>query len=365
MHAGVCSQIGQNEDRARRNAVLILVEAEMTERQKKRRESILELIQIGMAPNDIKEQVGCCLTLVYLVAKDNGIDITHTVYKNDLPDAIKEKMIADAESGMSSETISERYNVTRNMAKEICRGHFARVYDIDNAKAKIDERLPGFEYVGNFTGSDGECDIRCKTCGTVKHVKSQAIRHGSARCAVCFERERAERNNRKIAEIEERRKQREDQKRQTILRREEKKRQERLDHISVFSCEVCGAMFLADDRHKNRFCSDACARRSRNKQKELNRRIKIENQMVNRDISLERLYQRDGGICYLCGRVCDWNDREVVDGIVICGDTYPSIDHFIPLSKKGKHSWMNVKLACRKCNSNKRDSLIGIDREHA
>ena len=294
--------------------------------------------------------------------------------KKDLSEEQIKEIRAFYREGHTAGEVGDRFDISIHVAKKLCKGQRSwrlnqyscpNFDNVANIKNKIAERLPKFEYVGNYTGSEATCDIRCKECGTVRTASSVAIRHGSLRCVACYERELAERNKRKIAEAEERKKQREEQKRQTILRREEKKKQERLDHISVFSCEVCGAMFLADDRHKNRFCGDVCARRSRNKQKELNRRIKIENQMVDRDISLERLYQRDGGICYLCGRVCDWNDREVVDGTVICGDTYPSIDHFVPLSKNGKHSWANVKLACRKCNSNKRDSLIEIDKKRA
>lgn len=350
----------------------------MTKQEREQqRDGILALIQKGVLPKDISAQVGCCLSLVYLVAKDNGINITRTIAKKNLPADMIDSMKRDAASGMSSKEIGERYHIPASSVKEICRGCFAKknqwgkIGTLDEGRVAntISERLPNWEYAGNYTGTDGKCDIRCRTCGTIKTVKSVAIRHGSARCSVCFERERIEREELKRAEIEKRKAQRraelERQKQQTVLRREDKKKQERLDHISVFSCEVCGAMFLADDRRRNRFCSDACNRRAENKRRDVNRRIKISAQMVDHDISLERLYQRDGGICYLCGRVCDWNDREVVDGTVICGNTYPSIDHFIPLSKNGKHSWANVKLACRKCNTNKGDKLVEIDKKRA
>ena len=75
----------------------------------------------------------------------------------------------------------------------------------------------------------------------------------------------------------------------------------------------CGAMFLYDDRTHQKYCSKQCARRLRQKKKEVIRRIRTKAQMVDNDITLEKLYQRDGGICYLCGRVCDWNDRVVID----------------------------------------------------
>lgn len=347
--------------------------------QKQQREYILELIRNGMAPKDIVDQVGCGLSSVYVIANRNGITINQNnrVMKKNLPDALVDAMRFDAASGMTKIEIGNKYNIPASAAKEICNGYFVKknqwgvhgTLDERRVANTIAERLPRWEYAGNYTGTDGECDIRCKTCGTVKHIKSQAIRHRSARCSVCFERERAEREERRKIEREaerqireaQRQKELEIQRQEAILRRKEREKRERLEHTAVFTCEGCGSMFLADDRRLNKYCSDKCKTRAYNKRKDISRRIKIKQQMVDSDISLERLYQRDGGICYLCGRVCDWNDREVVDGTIICGDTYPSIEHIIPLSKNGKHAWVNVKLACRRCNSFKSDKLIELN----
>lgn len=284
--------------------------------------------------------------------------------------------------GHAATEVSKVFNISIHTAKGLCEGcrswrlnqYSCSTFDnVSNIKAKIADRLPNWEYAGNYTGTDGKCDIRCKTCGTVKTVCSVAIRHGSARCPVCYDRERAECEERKKIEREAERQRREEQRQialeiqrqETIRRKEEQKRQDRLDHTAVYTCETCGGMFLADDRKKHRFCGDKCKKKARNKSKEWSRRIMLDKQMVDRDISLERLYQRDGGICYLCGNVCDWNDKKTVDGTIICGDNYPSIEHVIPLSKNGKHSWANVRLACRKCNTYKGDRLIADDKRLA
>ena len=74
------------------------------------------------------------------------------------------------------------------------------------------------------------------------------------------------------------------------------------------------------------------------------------------DISLEKLFKRDHGTCYLCGMVCDWLDGEDRNGMFVAGVHYPSIDHVVPVAKGGTHTWDNVKLACRGCNTKKRDS---------
>ena len=38
-----------------------------------------------------------------------------------------------------------------------------------------------------------------------------------------------------------------------------------------------------------------------------------------------------------------------------------TIDHVVPLSKGGEHSWENVVLACRSCNSRKGTKLLGLE----
>ena len=73
------------------------------------------------------------------------------------------------------------------------------------------------------------------------------------------------------------------------------------------------------------------------------------------DITLKRLYDRDGGICKLCGRLCDWDDMTIENGVTIVGNNYPSIDHITPISKGGSHTWDNVQLVHKICNSIKRD----------
>jgi 5-methylcytosine-specific restriction endonuclease McrA len=41
-----------------------------------------------------------------------------------------------------------------------------------------------------------------------------------------------------------------------------------------------------------------------------------------------------------------------------CGVTAESIDHVVPRSKGGEHTWENVVAACRPCNVRKRDRLL-------
>lgn len=71
----------------------------------------------------------------------------------------------------------------------------------------------------------------------------------------------------------------------------------------------------------------------------------------DKDVTLKKVIQRDNGICQICGRPVDIEDK----GDRCVGALYPSIDHIIPLSKGGGHTWDNVQLAHMICNSIKCD----------
>lgn len=133
------------------------------------------------------------------------------------------------------------------------------------------------------------------------------------------------------------------------IRETEKKAKKEANHRFV-ECAVCGSTFETyNPRQKT--CSKACSKKYSYARKD--RRIPQE-QMVDKDITLEALYRRDSGVCYLCGEKCDWNDRD----LFAVRDKYPTIDHIIPISRGGLHSWDNVRLAHFKCNLDKSDDII-------
>lgn len=113
-------------------------------------------------------------------------------------------------------------------------------------------------------------------------------------------------------------------------------------------CVICGKLFTTTRPHKIT-CSTNCRRKLRNRRNE----IRLEGKVVDADITLEKLFNRDAGKCYLCGEQCDWSDRaENVTGM-----RYPSIEHVVPISRGGVHSWENVKLAHFGCNIRKSSKL--------
>ena len=108
-------------------------------------------------------------------------------------------------------------------------------------------------------------------------------------------------------------------------------------------CKECSKWFSSTN-NRLIFCSSVCGKKYRNREKETLRRKRIkQNGKVDWKISIERLMKRDKNICYLCGDCVDIN-------LDPNHNYYPSIEHVIPVSKGGTHTWDNVKLAHRKCN---------------
>lgn len=143
-------------------------------------------------------------------------------------------------------------------------------------------------------------------------------------------------------------------------RRKELKRQQQ--RIKDKKCSVCGKLFKGNGNEY--FCSSDCRILHRKRQKSLERVSKrFAGMDIDKTVTLDSLIKRDNNICYICGEVCDSNDFTIINGYTICGNKYPSIDHVIPASKGGTHTWDNVKLAHRICNSYKCDSLYKENKE--
>ena len=127
-------------------------------------------------------------------------------------------------------------------------------------------------------------------------------------------------------------------------------------------CKYCGTPFLTQYKKSKNFCSDECKHKQSHymsKLAEKRRNGKITNlDRMDYDITLPLVFNKDEGICKICGKPCDYDDYVVKNDVVIVGKNYPSIDHIIPISKGGSHTWDNVQLAHKYCNSIKSDKNI-------
>ena len=70
-------------------------------------------------------------------------------------------------------------------------------------------------------------------------------------------------------------------------------------------------------------------------------------------VTLKRVREKYSDICQICGKLVD--DTDIENGHI--KRMYPTIDHIIPLSKGGTHTWDNVQLAHMSCNAGKCDKV--------
>jgi len=117
----------------------------------------------------------------------------------------------------------------------------------------------------------------------------------------------------------------------------------------IFICRNCGRTVGGEIVPKNKeFCSYECQKRYYSRIGKMKRREQM-NRLFVEGVSFEEIYERDKGICQICGRPVDINLQYI--------DKYsPTIDHKVPLSKGGLHEKTNCQLAHRYCNSLKGDN---------
>ena len=328
-----------------------------------REQKVLEMLDAGYSAKDIARELGYGgTTSIYRIAQKAGISVEWKKQQMAERDGAMRKYKAE---GHTHEEVAERFGVSKAISCKACKGVAPQTTDPEYLRSKSEEQHrktlanreakavslienAGFVYVGGFTNTDGSVTIMCPDCGYEFERSMITFRHHVTvicpRCREIAEEEKKKATEERRAQFEAERKERERRK----IEEAEIKYQSR-----IHECPVCGALTA-----RPVYCSKRCANKAANATHEAKRRAKIKSVLVDKDITLQRLYKRDHGTCYLCGEACDWNDKEERNGTIICGDIYPSIDHVIPLAKGGLHSWENVKLAHRKCNTEKNDRLL-------
>lgn len=119
------------------------------------------------------------------------------------------------------------------------------------------------------------------------------------------------------------------------------------------TCVKCGKSYRRRNKEQ-KYCSQRCfhgppdpRRNQRNCAAKAARKRKAFVELVDP----MTLFERDRWICHLCKRKV----RKDLPGSHLDG---PTIDHIIPLSKGGEHSYANTALAHRKCNCLKGDRAV-------
>jgi len=213
------------------------------------------------------------------------------------------------------------------------------------------------EYVSGYTNSESVITVRCLSCGELLSRSAQVARknkqltcNGCARIAGQQERDKREllRIKKKTDKL---------QHKKNIREEEGVRRIERLKGLEGKTCNECGNMYNALIISQ-KYCSVKCGDRHSRRVKEISRRHQLrKNGKINWDITLDKIITRDNNVCHICKRACNKNDHTIDDnGNFITGNSYPSIDHLLPVTKGGTHTWGNVKLAHMYCNTLKNNN---------
>ena len=237
----------------------------------------------------------------------------------------------------------------------------------------------GFWYVGGYDGRDSAITIRCRKCWRTfertydTHFKKRLRTIGSEAitCPHCVaDAKRREEEKQRYRELAKKHDQ------EVRRRRQELKTQKRLNEKHF--CKECGCEYtLASYAQKEKvdvahmsstsYCSSKCRRKfeSRNRRKynqthgKHSKRCDKYQVEFDPTVNLDTLIEKVGERCALCGGLCNKNDYKIKNGVYLFGDTYPSIDHIVPLSKGVKgHTWDNVQVAHRRCNSKKGTKVV-------
>lgn len=254
-------------------------------------------------------------------------------------------------AGHSSIECAEKFNITKAMVQNFAKKHCV------SGGMSLQER-------GEFAKAAQE-----KACAaSAKAARERAkIRHNDKR----IRREWRDLNNeldnwrRRLNEIREVQSAKRTKQRLAAIERKIESMQ--VYEPQIATCKHCGKHWLFwpsreyyGRRNPSPYCSSKCLNRYYKTGTIGDRLRRLGRADEYRDvIPLDEVIERDNGICYLCGCKTDKADSYTdSNGYFVCGDTYPTRDHVIPIAKGGTHTWDNVRLACHKCNSIKNDRLL-------
>ena len=293
------------------------------------------------------------------------------------------------ESGMGQKEIVEKtghdYSVVRYWLKK--KGVYdpsRRAHGSAEGRAKIAQKkinnaenriainilVKGYLYLGGYKGKGSTVRIGCPTCGGefTRYADFHLVRV-KIECPICSESAQRALANKQFKEEKSRERKCKQEERRLLVLQLEQEKQIKIDWIR--HCKWCGSEFTVRDLAKEKgldpvfligtppeYCSDKC-RKARERKvygKTGNHRKRAAKYGCKYEsgISLHRLIKRDGLRCAICGDMCDINDRSYGNGN---GPLYPSIDHIVPISKGGGHTWNNVQIAHIICNILKRDKI--------
>lgn len=134
---------------------------------------------------------------------------------------------------------------------------------------------------------------------------------------------------------------------------------------TIRQCELCNSDFIAmsgAEFSSTKFCSKTCRNAHRRKQPwykpmqaaaKAKRRAARRGARVKEAVKPQVVFDRDAWRCQACGCKTPKGLRGT------CDPKAPELDHIVPISKGGEHSYRNTQCLCRSCNAAKSDGLGG------
>ena len=122
----------------------------------------------------------------------------------------------------------------------------------------------------------------------------------------------------------------------------------------TYKCKWCGKIFETKygDRGRRSYCSISCYKKASNKIEKGKRRARLRNnkyELVNAML----IYRRDKGKCQICGKKVKFYKNTLKSNSA-------QLDHIIPLSCNGEHTYRNIQLVCRTCNLFKGNGVVEL-----
>ena len=274
-------------------------------------------------------------------------------------------------SGQSLKQIAQIVGCDKAYCSQVCRaaGLGGAIIEQRLTESQVADYVSrsGFTYVGGYTMAKAPITVRCRKCGGTFERQFHIFRDvvngtwsSQNECPLCRQDRQEEE---RIKRQEERSKQKEHDAQEREWQRAERHSravdEELAKRLAIHVCKNCGKEYcqMITGYNSKTYCSEKCQERWYSRRASEKRYKKLMSRRHDTDISLELLYKKEHGVCYLCGSVCDWSDGEERDGTFVAGGNYPSIDHVVPVAKGGTHTWDNIRLACRRCNIVKRDRI--------
>lgn len=272
-----------------------------------------------------------------------------------------ESIIKLRKEGNSYNAIANKMNISYDTVRHVCRKHGLTGFSSKGLNqslldrelsfvSRFNERFGGkFEYAGGFNGSENPVNVKCKVCKGVFERNARMLRNPKPiKCTNCLEKAKNAREFIKEETVKIKNE-------INIMLSEINEREKLRYNYKLNICKECDEIF--ESSRIRVYCSSNCSNRFTRRLKDAKRRKAKSSNGIAEDITLDRLINRDHNTCHICKLKCDRDDHKVtVEGYFIAGYDYPSIDHVIPISKGGTHTWSNVKLAHFYCNTIKGDS---------